>query len=560
MISIIKTNKTFASFVLFTCILSSPVGRIGCFFAPAEIQFALEIGIVLRNSASVQSLSESVCVYSCVCLLVLSLCIIVVPACVAGLELMRFCARTVAEIALLALKSFCSTAWLLFGRRAAVCFVLLHANSCAYREDVLLAKNTEFPGRLETPPRLTMLRPVAPVREATGKQFDLKRNHCVVFRVSFVFIFFLVVIGVVTACICGGARWIGASAVGLFLLLAERRGSSAATRAIHIARLGNLETSRSFAPDRIRLLREFRCGSILNMQQSASNQEVQSLRKKDVVVNNARERTRRRVRFASKENQESLLIIENCLDMSDDEFHERYWSSETFNQRRDESSEDRDFEIFKSHEFFDERFYFLFSTQTSVMFTEEVFFLDHEGERRHPAHWKGFCTRIRPHLQKDREIPGFPSVDAYENYLRFYDKLYRTCITWYDNNLWRTAGVLIPEPVPENESLESDSNIMEDMVDGSGVCDAVALADERFSVHFVVEECEDIIIHCDVVEDSSDSGVVQRAAVEEHEAEGRKEAAAFLPRKMKKMKAFGPCFRSRPFLKRKCKENVRYSK
>ncbi|GAX17172.1 hypothetical protein FisN_10Lu019 [Fistulifera solaris] len=556
MISIIKTNKTFASFVLFTCILSSPVGRIGCFFAPAEIQFALEIGSMLRNSASVQSLSESVCVYSCVCLLVLSLCIILVPACVAGLVLMRFCARTVAEIALLALKSLCSTVWLLFGRRAAVCFVLLHANSCAYREDVLLAKNTEFPVRLETPPRLTMFRPVAPVREATGKQFDLKRNHRVVFRVSFVFIFFLVVIGVVAACICGGARWIGASAAGMYLLFVELRRSSAATTATDFVRLGNVETSSSIDLDRIRLLCGIRSVSMQSMQQSATKQEVRLLENmdEDVIVSSGR--GRRRVRFASKENRESFLMIENCLDMSEDEFHERYWSNEIVKQRRDESSEERDFDIFQSHEFFDERLYLLFSAQPSVMLTEEVFFLDHEGERRHPAHWKGFCTRIRPHLQKDREIPGFPSVDAYENYLQFYDKLYRTCITWYDNNLWRTVGVLIPE----NEGLESDSNIVEDMEDEGGACDAVALADERFSVQFVVEDCEDITIHCDVLEDSGDFGVVQETAVKGHEVESMGEAAAPAPSKMKKMKAFGPCFRSRPFLKRKCKENVRYSK
>ncbi|GAX16890.1 hypothetical protein FisN_5Hu265 [Fistulifera solaris] len=306
MINSIKTNKTFASFVLFTCILTSPVGRIGCFFAPAEIQFALEIVRLLRNSASVQSLSESVCVLSCVCLLVLSflsvLRIIFVPACVAGLVLMRFCARTVAEMALLALKSFCSTIWLLFGRRAAVCFVLLNANGCVYREDVLLQKDTEFSVRLETL-RLTMFRPVAPVLDATGKQFDLKRNHRVIFQVSFVFVLFIMVIAFVAA--CGDARWIGTSAVGLYLLFAELRRSSAATAIHNYLRLGDFETSSSFALDPIRHVCEF------SNKRVVWNAHFRCLLK---------ERGLLRVRFAPDDNLLSFCFIERIGQLSAREY------------------------------------------------------------------------------------------------------------------------------------------------------------------------------------------------------------------------------------------------
>jgi hypothetical protein len=319
--------------------------------------------------------------------------------------------------------------WALFGRRAAVCFVLFSANGCLYREDVLLQKNTEFSVRLETL-RLTMFRPVAPVLDATGKQFDLKRKHRVIFQVSFVFVLFLMVIGVVAA--CGDARWIGTSAVGLYLLFAELRRSSAATKAIHYLRLGDFETSSSFALDRIRLLRECRRDFMQNMQQSAPNQKVR------FVKNWVRRRVRRRVRFAPEDKLCSFVLIKPYYEMSAEELGDcydgRYMSNEFTNLKTQEVDWERQFEVFPSDDesVFCTQMYRMFVNHIPA-FSEETFFVDEKGERCHPAHWTAFSRDILPYLRKFGHVPpGFGSWESYERHLVWYNKFYQKCITWYD--------------------------------------------------------------------------------------------------------------------------------
>ncbi|GAX11665.1 hypothetical protein FisN_7Lu031 [Fistulifera solaris] len=639
MINFIKTNKTFASFVLFTCILTSPVGRIGCFFAPAEIQFALEIVSMLRNSASIQSLSESVCDFYFVCLLDLSLfsvlCIILVPACVAGLVLMRFCARTVAEMALLALKSLCSTMWALFGRRAAVCFVLFPASGCTYREAVLLAKNTEFPVRLETP-SLTLFRPVAPVLGATGKPFDLKRKHRVIFRVSFVFILFLVLIGVVVAA-CGGARWIATSAVGLSLLLAELRRSSAAAAksSTHIVQLWDLETSSSFALDRICLVREFefRRRSTQSTQQSASKQEVRS-----VEHTVRRRRVRRRVRFAPEDKLCSFVLIKPYYEMSAEELGDcydgRFMLKKFTNMKTQEVDWERQFEVFPSDDesAFCEHTYWKFVKHIPA-FTEELFFVDEKGERCHPAHWTAFSRGLLSYLRKSGHVPpGFCSWDTYERHLVWYHEFYHTCITWYDHHFCGFPVEPLPQDAEEiggsfdgadvdanadgkdfgddkgvdnrpDDFLETEARydhnfcgfllepLPRDVEDKGGRFDGAELdnnanaeGDDDRSVGYHAESFPGTeatveargFVGSGVValsiatlifednEDEDDVAIDTGVEVEDIEDEvvglGEEVDAVTVLPPTRKLKAFGPCNRTRPYLGRRCKENVQYTK
>jgi ABC-type multidrug transport system fused ATPase/permease subunit len=553
MIQTIKqTIETIASFTLILLMLSL---HARCFFAHAEIQYGSELSSML-GSAQLQALSELVVVLSSVSLLVLSflyfIVSLVVRAGVVVLCLVSFCAGSVAEIAVRATKGLCFVNRP-FRRFVARCFTLLIENSCRYVDAVEDANRLKFPGLLEAQSLKMIVFRVAPVLAATAKQSASKRDRRVVSRVSFVFIVLLVLIGVIGT--FWSVVWLRFSAVGWLLVAAELLRSSAATEGMCSALVNVLKTPSCCC---------------LNVTRSL----FAALRKIAVpnkfFRRNTKKSARRRVRFASKTKNklESFVFVEKRACLNEEELRERFWSNAVLKKMVQESADERDFEIFQSHDFFDRDLFFLFSSQASVMLTEEVFFLDHEGERRHPAHWRDFCTRVRPFLPMDREVPGFSSVNEYDKYLQFYDKLYRTCITWYDNNLWRSSDVL----VPAEEICEEADLMEEDVADGSRAnCHDLALADQEVEVD-AGAECEDTAMNCEVeveveVEvEEEDNGeslavlAVQGGAVEELEAEGTEEVAAPLPRRVRKMKTFGPCFRSRPYLKRKCKENVRYTK
>jgi hypothetical protein len=358
------------------------------------------------------------------------------------------------------------------------------------------------------------------------------------------------------------------------LLFAELRRSSAATKAIHIVRLGNFETSSSFALDPIRLLCEFRRGSMQNMQQSASKQEVHPVENKD--VNTSNQRARRRVCFAPEDKLCSFVLIKPYYEMSVEELEDgydgRFMSKEFTVMRAQEVDWERQFEVFPSD---DEsasckQLYHMF-VRLIPAFSEEMFFVDEKGERCHPAHWTEFSRDLLPYLRRCGHIPpGFGSWDSYERHLVWYNEFYQTCITWYDHHFCGFPIEPLPQAVEDNEGgfdgadvddddddnddsvdnqadsfLETEAPVKDHGCDGSGIgAPSVATLLSGYK-----EKEESLVIDTGV----EDSGVEVVGWGEELEA-------VTVPPPMRKLKAFGPCNRTRPYLGRRCKENVRYTK
>ena len=84
----------------------------------------------------------------------------------------------------------------------------------------------------------------------------------------------------------------------------------------------------------------------------------------------------------------------------------------------------------------------------------------------------------------------------------------------------------------------------------------------------ILEECEeeaekeeeDLVIETAVDADDEMTMVVVEEEEPEMEVLDAGAGVGVLPRRLRKLKTFGPCNRTRPYLKRKCKENVRYTK
>ncbi|GAX20721.1 hypothetical protein FisN_7Hu030 [Fistulifera solaris] len=422
-----------------------------------------------------------------------------------------------------------------------------------------------------------MFRPVAPVLGATGKQFVLKRNHRVFFQVSFVLVLFLMLIGVVAA--CGAAQWIGASAVGLYLLLAELRRSSAATKLTHHSvRLRNLEAFSSIDLDRIRLLRKFRCRSTPSTQQSASKQEVHSFE------NRVRGR-RRRVRFAPGDQLCSFVLIKPYYEMSAEElascYDGRFMSKEFTDMKSQEVKWERQFEVFPSDDesAFCKHTYWKFEKHIPA-FSEELFFVDEKGEKCHPAHWTAFSIGLLPYLRKSAHVPpGFSSWASYERHLLWYNEFYHTCIMWYDYHFCGVPVEPLPQDVEDTEGGAGDAEVddhanaednfnadddgsvgyhadsfpgIEAAVEDRGCVGSRASAPTAATLVFVDEvKEEDHVIDTDTgVEDTGDEVVGLGEEVD---------AVTVVP-PTRKVKAFGPCNRTRPYLGRRCKENIQYTK
>ena len=241
----VKSFNAFASFMLVTFLLSLGVC---CFFAHAESQFGSELK-GMRGSAQLQTASESVLMISSVCLLVLSffyaIFIVLVHAGVAVLGVVRFCAWTVAKAVLLATKESC-LACRLFRRCATGCFVLFIANGSTHAHAVVDgAIQLKFLCSLD-PRELgnwTFYAHVAAVLHTTMGYDVSNRNQRIVYRVSFVHIVLLVIIGVVG--MIGGSACLRVGAVGLYLVVAELRQLSAATKTSYCPKL---DLQRSYKP------------------------------------------------------------------------------------------------------------------------------------------------------------------------------------------------------------------------------------------------------------------------------------------------------------------------
>ena len=270
--------------------------------------------------------------------------------------------------------------------------------------------------------------------------------------------------------------------------------------------------------------------------------------------------------------------------MSAEEFSERYdrrfMSRDFLGSKRQEVAWERQFEVFPSDDFFDCDWYRMHEDLVSA-FSDETFFLDEKGEKCHPAHWSAFSTDFVPFLRQLGVIPpGFASWDAYESYLRLYHEFYQTCIKWYDHHFCGMAVEPLSLLEEDDDEGDKDDNSKAPEVEENEAPEAMDLesldyyssvlsqADERLLLvgylPGILEECEeeadmeeeDLVI--DTVVDAEDE--MTMVVVEEEEPEREVLDAGVLPRRTRKLKTFGPCNRTRPHLKRKCKENVRYTK
>ncbi|MGL4351431.1 MAG: hypothetical protein ACRCT2_12845, partial [Plesiomonas shigelloides] len=298
-----------------------------------------------------------------------------------------------------------------------------------------------------------------------------------------------------------------------------------------------------------------------------------------------------RVQFLS---DESLLFsyqfVKLRAEMSAQEFSERYdgryVSREFMVNKRQEVAWERMFEVFASDDVFDADWYYLLHGLVPA-FTDETFFVDEKGEKCHPAHWTAFSTDVVPFLKELGVVPpGFASWDVYESYLRSYHEFYQICIKWYDHHFCGMAvEPLIVDDVGEdgentNNQPEDSMDLMEsasyssaadaerDGCIGASWCllslnylpvieeegeEGAEMEEEECSFIAPAEDAGNLVA---TVDDEEEPGVGVEVEVEPH-------AAVVLPRPMRKtrkLKTFGPCNRTRPYLKRKCKENVRYTK
>jgi hypothetical protein len=505
--------KTFASFMLVTFALSLGVR---CFFAHAEIRFGSEPSGV-PCGAQLQTLADLALMISSVCFLVLSsfyvFLVILVYAGVAALEMMRFCARTVAEAALLATKGLCPTNRL-FRHCAAGCFVLLLVaiDSClpGIAEDATRAGYMDLLG----PGSFKMLVCVATVLQATARSslehVGSKRDQRVAFRVSFIFIVHLAINGV--ACTLGGGHWVCLGAVLWFWVTAELRRPSAATKTAPPSRLELLETSSPLSFNATGPLRETEDTGVTLDAYFRDFERKYGLR---------------RVRFPSEEKLVSYRFVKHLQDMGDNEKRELFdtrWMSKDFTEMKtDEVIWECQFE----REFFD-------GQGPAPVMTEEMFFVDEKGELCHPAHWITFSTELVPFIRESGVVPaGFASWDAYEGHLRQYQEFY--------------VHHFCCGPTVEPSAHMDDGGTLDVDCDGHE-------EEDRDGSMVVVEMVPDVEADT-AVETKADQEVVEVAApvpVPVH-------VPVPGPSKRKK-KTFGPCNRTRPYLMRECKANVRYSK
>ena len=553
-----------------------------------------------------------------------------------------FCAWTVAEAAVRAMKGL-SCVNRLFPRLVACFSVLLIEHGVVSYDAVKDGSQMEFLGFQDA--RHLEMMPL--LQSALHRPFASKRDRRVVFRVSFVVIVQLVLIGVVGA--LGGVSWLRFGAVGLLLIAEELRRSTAATKGTLPARLDLVETSscRDFDPTRhwyaSASASVFRADELLGLLGTESIQAhrgrhrsldsglmdatiraagrcflaiktvfwkffcggAKSTFEDENAITSGRfpKRGLRRVRFMrDKTRLFSYQIIQRREQMSAEEFSERYdrrfTSRDFLVSKRQEVAWERQFEVFPSDDFLDSDWYRVHDDLVSA-FSDETFFLDEKGEKCHPAHWSAFSTDFAPFLRQLGVIPpGFASWDAYESYLRSYHEFYQTCIKWYDHHFCGMAVEALslleddedenseaPEAEengePEAMDLESPDDFSSMLSQADGrlllVSYLPAILEERdddsekeqedLAIETVVDsedemteeaekEEEDLVL--ETVVDSEDE--MTMAAVEEEEPEKEVLDADVLSHPTKKLKTFGPCNRTRLYLKRKCKENVRYTK
>ncbi|MGL4350463.1 MAG: hypothetical protein ACRCT2_07870 [Plesiomonas shigelloides] len=243
MIKTIKLSlKTFSSFMLTVFTLSLCAE---CFFAHAETLFGPELSGTL-GIHKLQAVLELVSHRSAACLFVMGMLrvffFLLVLIGVVALGVVRFYVWTFVKSAVSSamgsLRSFNVPS-----RRSGARFVAsLIKSSLSFLKTVKDGSVTMIQGLWEAGCLKILVFVAAVVQTTTSRyQFAMKRARRFVLRVSFVFILLIELIGVVGA--LGGVSWLRFSAVGLLLVAAELGRSSAATKATLPARLDLVETS-----------------------------------------------------------------------------------------------------------------------------------------------------------------------------------------------------------------------------------------------------------------------------------------------------------------------------
>ncbi len=214
---------------------------------------------------------------------------------------------------------------------------------------------------------------------------------------------------------------------------------------------------------------------------------------------------RRRVHFATEDSLISVRLIRHWKDLSYAEWLSRYHPRAALGTRSTEGQFEQEFELFRCHDAYDEDVYFAYRADTDFTLLEDTFFVDEKGVKRHPAHWEEFQNVTFLRLVQDDEqlVPGFSSWGEYERYLLAYGKFYKN---------------VVQRSTEDGESDDIDINDGE--VEG-----------ENFS--------------------SDDDG--------DEEDEQGELLPPSPPRRERKVKPYGPPNRTRPYLKRACKENVVYT-
>ena len=146
---------------------------------------------------------------------------------------------------------------------------------------------------------------------------------------------------------------------------------------------------------------------------------------------------------------------------------------------------------------------------------EPCFFVDHRGQRVHPAFWNEFRHGVMQELEDTMEIPsGFSSWDHWWGDLQDYYCKYKPLFFCRHT-----------DSADDGEKEAEDDDYYDDNYDG--------------------EEDEHLYVNSDPETEKDDTRQLTSTSVKKKTSK-------------KKKKTFGPCNRSRPFLSRKCKSQVRY--
>ena len=466
--------------------------------------------------------------------------IILVLTGVVALGVVRFCAWPVAERAFLSamcsLRSFNDR----FRRFVVRFFVLLIENSLCLYKTVKDGSWTKIQGLWEAG-RLKMLVFAAAVQhaETSHHQFVSKRDPRVVLCVYFVFNLLMVLIAVVGA--RRGMDELFSGAVWLMLIAEELRRSSAATKATRPARSDHAETSTCPNFDPTRPLGESYSNGVVvdgQLQQSAttdgliragstsSDEHLFPCRPSMIRIGHARFQVvhvedaivtvkptpsapvkRKRTLKCSLPVPVALARTEEPVDMDWDPAPPTPVQS----NRKRRLEEDAAALVSSKRQR---------TLDSPVMVTEDLDATSAAAGSDDLTVDNGdFHTNNQPDNSVDPELANHSSTVLAIDFGCIGASGHDESEDWY---LW-SVGFLPVIPEEGEEDAEKDEEEIPDSVDVEDDGELVAMVDE--------EETERMVLD-----------------------------AAAPSRPTRKLKSFGPCHRTRPYLKRKCKENVRYTK